>query len=522
MVNLRHFTLAPLALLVALSGCSGSRIPEKTDLPSKSALTDKMRAQWATETPAIRSIALDQSFTIESPQAIPKAIADKKVEVMFSKDSTLDDLGAVLSDMGFYLVVPDEVLRTKKIVIFNYKGSFGDFLNAISIAHGLSFSWLPGNVLMVTESKPYILQIPQNDSVAKAIDENITALGAKDVKTSVQAGTIQYTANQQNQQRIAKMIEKMGVNASLVSMQVAVLNTAIDRELNQGFDWSSLKAGIGALGLANADPASSSANNGTGNGSNSTTGSNSLLGSGTGTGNGTTNGSDNTTTIKGRTSGLYMGLGKDGLAVNVSTGNFNFLSAFNLLSTYGETKTTQSVSMDTISGEEVAIKSGQKVPYIDSVGVNSSNGNNNNNSGSNNNGNINSLGSTSVKEVDIGLELKLKPYFDDRSKLVSINVDLKLSSLLRFVELSAGNQIGTLSRPQTQEQSFTDNVKVRAGESLIIGGLMYDQLTDNRSNLAVLDNYDTASKERKISRTAMFILIRPTVTVFSAKGVVHE
>jgi type II secretory pathway component GspD/PulD (secretin) len=370
---------------------------------------------------------------------------------------------------------------------------------------------------MVTESKPYILQIPQNESVAKAIDENITALGAKDVKTSVQAGTIQYTANQQNQQRIAKMIEKMGVNASLVSMQVAVLNTAIDRELNQGFDWSSLKAGIGALGLANVDPASSTSNNGSNNGSN---GSNSVLGTGTGTGTGTTDGT--TTTIKGRTSGLYMGLGKDGLAVNVSTGNFNFLSAFNLLSTYGETKTTQSVSMDTISGEEVAIKSGQKVPYIDSIGVNSSNGNNNNNSGSNNNGNINSLGSTNVKEVDIGLELKLKPYFDDRSKLVSINVDLKLSSLLRFVELSAGNQIGTLSRPQTQEQSFTDNVKVRAGESLIIGGLMYDQLTDNRSNLAVLDNYDTASKERKISRTAMFILIRPTVTVFSAKGAIHE
>jgi type II secretory pathway component GspD/PulD (secretin) len=518
MVNLRHLTLAPLALLVALSGCSGHRIPEKTDIPSKSALTDKMRAQWATETPAIRTIGLDQSFTIESPQAIPKAIADKKIEVMFSKDSTLDDLGAVLSDIGFYLVVPDEALRTKKIVIFNYKGSFGDFLNAISIAHGLSFSWLPGNVLMVTESKPYILQIPQNESVAKAIDENITALGAKDVKTSVQAGTIQYTANQQNQQRIAKMIEKMGVNASLVSMQVAVLNTAIDRELNQGFDWSSLKAGIGALGLANVDPSTTSTS-GTGSGTN---GSNSTLGTGTGTGTGTTDGTDTTTTIKGRTSGLYMGLGKDGLAVNVSTGNFNFLSAFNLLSTYGETKTTQSVSMDTISGEEVAIKSGQKVPYIDSVGVNSSNGYNNNNSGSNSNGNINSLGSTSVKEVDIGLELKLKPYFDDRSKLVSINVDLKLSSLLRFVELSAGNQIGTLSRPQTQEQSFTDNVKVRAGESLIIGGLMYDQLTDNRSNLAVLDDYDTASKSKKISRTAMFILIRPTVTVFSAKGAVHE
>jgi type II secretory pathway component GspD/PulD (secretin) len=482
-------------------------------MPARGALTDDVRKAWSLETPAIRTIGLSHGFTIEAPQSIPNEIADKNVEVMFSKDSTLDDLGAVLSNMGFYLVVPDDALRQKKIVIFNYKGRFGDFLNAISIAHGLSFSWLPGSILMVTESKPYILQIPQNDGVAKAIEDNITGLGATDVKVSVQAGTIQYSANQQNQQRIAQMIEKMGINASLVSMQVAVLNVAIDRERNTGFDWSSLKAGLGALGLAATDTTGSTATTGT-NGTG--TGTDTSSSTSTSTGNSAT---DTTATVKGRTSGLYMGLGKDGVQVNIGSGNFSFLSAFNLLSTYGETKTTQSVSMDTISGEEVSIKSGQKIPYIDSVGMNTANGYGNNNSSGNSS---NSLGSTSVKDIDIGLELKLNPYFDYRTRLVSIKVDLKLSSLLRFVELSAGNQIGTLSRPQTQEQSFTDNVKVRAGESLIIGGLTYDQITDSRSNLAMLDEKDTASKSYKISRTAMFILIRPTVTVFLAKGASHD
>lgn len=514
MVIKHTFKVTALALALALAGCAGTKMPKDNTIPEKGVLTDKVKEGWAKETPALKTVALDHDFMIESPQAIPKAIAEKKVEVMFSKESTLDDLGAVLADQGFFLVVPDEALRSKKIVIFNYKGAFGDFLNAISIAHGLSFSWLPGNILMVTESKPYIVQIPQNDTVAKAIEENITSLGATDVKTSVQAGTIQYRANQQNQYRIENMVKKMGINASLVSMQVAVINVAIDSERNTGFDWSSLKAGIGALGLASTD-ATTGTGTGTGtstNSNNSSSSSSSNSNSGTDTGTGTDG-----TTVTGRTKGVFAGLSSKGLELNIAAGDFSFLSAFNLLSTYGETKTTQSVSMDTISGEEVAIKSGQKIPYIDSIGVNS-----NSNGYGNNGNNNNSLGSTDVKDVDIGLELKLKPYYDNRSKLVSIGVDLKLSSLLRFVELSAGNQIGTLTRPQTQEQSFTDNVKVRAGESMIIGGLMYDQLSDNRSNLAMLDDYKTASKSAKVTRTAMFILIRPTVTVFAGKGQAHE
>lgn len=508
MVIKHRYIFAALAVAMALSGCSGHNMPKNTTLPTKEEQTDKIKEGWSAETPALRTVVLDHGFMIESPQSIPTDIAKKKVEVMFSKDSTLDDLGAVLSDLGFFLVVPDESLRSKKIVIFNYKGQFGDFLNAISIAHGLSFSWLPGNILMVTESKPYIVQIPQNESVAKAIEENITSLGATDVKTSVQAGTIQYRANQQNQSRIESMVRKMGINASLVSMQVAVINTAIDSERNTGFDWSSLKAGIGALGLASTEEG-----NTVSGGSNSSNNSNNSNNSNSGSNTDTSSGTDTATAV-GRTSGLYAGLSSKGLEVNFAAGDFNFLSAFNLLSTYGETKTTQSVSMDTISGEEVSIKSGQKIPYIESIGVNS-----NNNGYSNSN---NSLGSTDVKDVDIGLELKLKPYYDNRSKLVSISVDLTLSSLLRMVELSAGNQIGTLTRPQTQEQSFTDNVKVRAGESIIIGGLMYDQLSDNRSNIALLDDYDTASKSKKATRTAMFILIRPTVTVFAGKGQDHE
>ncbi len=493
------FKLGLLATLVALSGCSGLSIPKDVVLPSKTEVTDDIRSQWSTETPALRKIAMKDDFIIESPDRIPDDVAKKKIEVTFSKDSTLDDLAGVLNGLGFYMVVPEDELRANKMAIYEFKGTFGQFMNAMSVAHNLSFSWMPGNIIMVQKEKPYILQIPQNDNVAKAIAENITALGAKEAKASIQAGTIHYKASEQDQRRILEMVERMGLNAAVVSMQVAIINVTLDRERNTGFDWGSLKVGIGAQDLGVTDDASQSLPGTT----DPITG---IPVPPTGTPSDEPALGNN---LKDMAS--FLGLTKEGIALNLAKGDFNFMSAYRMLSTYGEAKTTQSVLMDSLSGEEVTIKSGQKIPYIKSVGVNSAS----NNGTTNNN---NSLGSTDISEVDIGLELKLTPFYDNRAQTVTIGVDLSLSSLLRYVELSAGNQLGSVSRPLTQEQAFTDLVRVRAGESVIIGGLTYDSINDNRSNLTFLENTDTASQARKVSRTAMFILMRPTVTVFEGKG----
>jgi hypothetical protein len=492
------FKLGLLATLVTLSGCSGLSIPNDLVLPSKSEITDDIRAQWNTETPALRRISMKDNFIIESPDRIPDEVANKKIEVTFSKDSSLDDLAGVLNGLGFYMVVPEDELRANKMAIYEFKGTFGQFMNAMSVAHNLSFSWMPGNIIMVQKEKPYILQIPQNENVAKAIAENITALGAKEVKPSVQAGTIHYKSSEQDQRRIIEMVERMGLNAAVVSMQVAIINVTLDRERNTGFDWGSLKVGIGAQDLGANSDASQIIPGAT----DPVTG---ITIPGTSTESATPELGKN---LKDMAS--FLGLTKEGIALNLAKGDFNFLSAYRMLSTYGEAKTTQSVLMDSLSGEEVTIKSGQKIPYIESVGINSAS----------NNGaaNGNSLGSTEISEIDIGLELKLTPFYDNRAQTVTIDVDLSLSTLLRYVELSAGNQLGSVSRPLTQEHAFTDMVRVRAGESVIIGGLTYDSINDNRSNLTFLENTDSASQAKKVSRTAMFILMRPTVTVFEGKG----
>jgi hypothetical protein len=471
--------LTLLALSVAVSGCSGMSIPKDYFLRSQSEIKEEFDKSISASTPPVRVVKLNGRLAIDGPGQIPDHVRNKYIKVVFSKNATLDDLAAVLSSFGFYMIVPDASMREMGVVIFNYEGQFGDFLNALSVAHDMSFSWLPGNIIAVTQNKPYILQIPQNENIANAIADNISAMGASDVKTSLQAGTIYYKANHHNQMRIAEMIQKMSINASVVSMQVAIVSVTLDHERNTGFDWSSLKIGIGAQDLQQSTNTSGGA----------VSAISSVLKIGS-----------NLTDLKG-----HMGINSGGVSLNLAKGDFTFNSAYRMLSTYGEAQTTQSVVMDSLSGEEVTLKSGYKIPYIDSIGVSSLN---------NNNG---TLGSTSVKEADVGLDLKLVPFYDNRSEAVTINVDLSLSSLIRFIDLSAGNQLGSLSRPMIQSQNFTDLVKVKAGESIIIGGITYDQISDNRSNLTLFEKSDSASQAKKTNKTAMFIIMRPTVTVFAAQ-----
>jgi len=180
-------------------------------------------------------------------------------------------------------------------------------------------------------------------------------------------------------------------------------------------------------------------------------------------------------------------------------------AAINYLSTYGRTETSQSVLMKTLSGRDVNIKSGQKIPYIDSIGTSSMSSE----------GGVVSANTSNVeiKDVDIGLDLTLKPLYDAESEIVTIDVGLEINSLLSFIELSAGEQ-GKVTRPNTQTQSFTDVVKMNAGQSVLIGGVSFGTISDNRSAPSFLEKAGISSKNDKDSRNTMFVMIRPTVTVY--------
>lgn len=481
-----------VASILGLTGCANVSIPEDSEIKSKE-YTQPAIDKFEANEPALTKRKV-KPISVVNPKEIPSAIQNKEIQISLSSNAKLGDLPSILEEYGVYVVLADGVDLDKSMYINNFKGKLGDFFDVIGSLYNVSFNYQKGNIISVENYGEYVIDIPQDADIVSELENAITPLGAQEIQSSIVGGTIMYKSTYLNNEKIKKYITRFGENASIIGLQVAVLTVQLDKNSKKGFDWSKLNVAIGNSDIAVKDATSSS---------NSANNSSSLIGTGT------TAAETAAKEVKGSDFGRNVrdlqslaGVTGTGATLRALNGTFDITGVINYLSTYGNTKTNQSVSMKTLSGKEVTLKSVQSIPYVSGI--------------SNATSGLSSsvASSTETDDVEVGLTLTMTPYFDSASSMVSVNVELELSSLLSFVELSAGNQIGTITQPNTQEQTFTNFIKLKAGESSIIGGVMFETIADDRSGISYVEDAKIASQNKKISKNAVFILLRPTVTMF--------
>lgn len=125
-------------------------------------------------------------------------------------------------------------------------------------------------------------------------------------------------------------------------------------------------------------------------------------------------------------------------------------------------------------------------------------------------------GSVNTSTVNSGLKIDIVPRYDASEHLVVTNVKAKLSSLVRFRELSAGNAVGTISQPEIQELEFENISRMRPGQIIMLGGISYDQVSESYTSLTGLEKSKIGSEALTTNRHAIFIVIRPSITIFGA------
>lgn len=496
-----------IASMLGLSGCTGLSIPQDSDLREKELLQPAIDKFEAAEPAIIKRKT--KPIKVVQPNDIPQEILNKKIELSLSGEAKISDLPSLLEEYGIYLVASEDVDLEKTIYLNNFKGTVEDLFQIIGSINNISFNYQRNNIISIDLTSDYVIDIPQNADIISEMETAITPLGAQDIQSSLVGGTIMYKATYLANQKIEKYVTRFSKNASVIGLQVAVMTVQLDKASEKGFDWSKLNASIGNNNILKAEDTTT-----TGTSSSTTTGT-----TGTTTGTSTTDaaataaadalkGSTYGTSLKNlQTLGNFTGTASTLRALN---GTFDITAVINYLSTYGQTKTNQSVSMKTLSGKEVTLKSVQTIPYVSGINNTSGYG-----SSSSNNGYGSGVSSgTETDEIEIGLTLDMTPYYDSDSGIVTVELELELSSLIAFIELSAGNQIGKLTQPQTQEQNFTNFMKLKAGESSIIGGVTYEQVADNRNSISYLETSKIASQNQKITKNAVFIMLRPTVTMF--------
>ena len=357
-----------------------------------------------------------------------------------------------------------------RVLPFRYfKGTVGELVKRLENSGELAV-WYD-NGLVVGETRRYSVAIMQNIDVSQSVVNELIRLGARDVVGSIGAGQIFYAAAPRvNAELIEPYLRRVSTNLSEITLQVALVTVAMTKNAERGFDWSSF---------------------------------NLQLGNGTATNNGTTGGSGYDRNTGNFSNGAFRATFGVGLANPLTVAG-----AIRFLSRVGDTSVTQNVELRTLSGAPVALRSGENIPYVQNVGSNIVGGLG---------GGAGISGSTQTASLGTGITLNVDPRYDSSTGIVTMDVGVKLVDLVEFVQLSAGNQVGTISQPRTREQGLNSIIRVPAGQTTIVGGIRRDQASDNRT--APFGLWGIGSRNRERNVFWLFTIVRPVVTVFETSDI---
>ncbi|MDO9176979.1 MAG: hypothetical protein Q7U16_01450 [Agitococcus sp.] len=543
-----------IAISLALAGCVDlAPLQHKASLPAtEKKVLDRTLEDDAWNTPALLEEGR-ASVVLLTPFSIPDSVRDSKVSIKLDPGATIQDVVAILGELGYSIILADPAVGAKQFYLPAYSGKLGGLLSAITRATDVWFTW-SDDALLVSNTERIGISVPQEENFGDQLSKGLDAMGIKEKSVHWQAGMASIEVTPSQFRRLRTYLERLTANAAVVTLQVAVVNVTLNQSARQGIDWQKLQVSALHGGTAQDLSAWKTANN------QATTGT-----TNTGTNTGTTTGTTTTgTATTGTTAdttaavapilktiasvGLLSGGAGNALQTAFFGSRFSVTGLFDFLQSYGDAETKQNVILKTIAGNKVEFKSLIQVPYVSEISTTGNNNNNNNNNNTtnnntsgttntgttstntntnnttnngvnNNNNNNNNLSSNangptaSVKtdKADDGIAVEMTPTFDAAANSVTIALKLSIKAVLGFNDISAGNQIGRLTQPTTAERSFTDTLRMRPGQTAIVGGLTYDNVSNSRGGPIFTQNTRLDSQALTVSRTTMFIVVRPTV-----------
>lgn len=497
--------LALLSVGLGLSGCS--QLAAKKYSEEATATVPRTQDRYAQEwtDPSVIKEGTAQLVLI-TPMAPPKSVTSKHVRLELEDGATIRDLTAVLGNLGYSIILADNDVGTKTFFLPKYQGNLGNLLSAVSRAADVWFTWHDG-VLVVSSKEKVALTLPQEKALGEKVKAGLTELGISDGQASWEAGMVSFEVKPSQLQRARHFLERMSKNAALVSLQVALVSVTLNQDTKQGIDWTKLQLAIGGdhINLLNTLNAAGTGVAGAVGATTTTT--TTGTGATTGTTTTTTTGSPTTYGTGGTDPGKGFLYTAGGLRTAVTSAGFTLIGMMNFLDTYGEAETRQSVLLKTVTGSEVELKSVTQIPYVSGVSVATTGSTVSNNSAL--------LGGVSTATADDGITLKMKPAYDAASNSVTVDMNLSVQAVLGFNNLSAGNQVGNMTQPTRATRSFNDVLRMRPGQTMVVGGITYDSITRN-GNLPLFLPNGMDYKGLVVNRQTMFIVIRPTVSVLGS------
>jgi general secretion pathway protein D len=203
----------------------------------------------------------------------------------------------------------------------------------------------------------------------------------------------------------------------------------------------------------------------------------------------------------GTAAGAAAALGQLGEGFNIGLvrnyGGIYGLSAIaRFLQAQANTNITSTPNLVTLDNEEAKIIVGSNVPFVTGQFTNT--------------GTALSNPFQTIERKDVGITLRIRPQ-------ISENGSIRMAIFQESSSLASGTAPGTSNAgPSTNKRSIESNVIVEDGQILVLGGLIEDTYTDNKSKVPLLGDIPYVgalfrSESRSKKRTNLMVFLRPTV-----------
>jgi general secretion pathway protein D len=282
--------------------------------------------------------------------------------------------------------------------------------------------------------------------------------------------------------QVRAMIDKLDTRRAQVYIESLIVEVTGDNAANFGFQWQGLLANS-----SNTNGIVAQTNFGT-------TGNLLNITQAQFAGASTTAGTTGATGAAGisLSEGLNVGL------IHNFFGVYGLAAIANILQSQTNTNIASTPNLVTLDNEEAKIVVGSNVPFVTGQYTQT--------------GTAGALSSPfqTIERKDVGITLRIRPQIGENGT-IRMSIFQESSSLSALVAPGTSN-----AGPSTDKRSIETNVVVDDGQILVLGGLIEDKYTENRSKIPLLGDipYIGAlfrSESREKTRTNLMVFLRPVV-----------
>jgi general secretion pathway protein D len=281
------------------------------------------------------------------------------------------------------------------------------------------------------------------------------------------------TAPEPLYRQVRAMIEQLDSRRAQVYIESMIVEVSGDNAADFGFQWQGL---IGKRGD----------NTGVVGGTNFGTSGNLLTIDQAQFGGGTT----------GSASGITLGEGLNVGLIRKFAGVYSLASIARILQSQTNTNIVSTPNLITLDNEEAKIIVGSNVPFVTGQFTQT--------------GGAVSNPFQTIERKDVGITLRIRPQIGENG-VVRMTIFQESSSLSAQVAPGTSN-----AGPSTDKRSIESNVVVDDGQIIVLGGLIEDKYTENKSKVPLLGDIPYLgalfrSESRTKTRTNLMVFLRPIV-----------